>query len=365
MSDPAQPPETMTSSTTHALDRAINNRRAYFEASPDKAINYVRHVIGPALRAAVDEVRTTLPPRHDVDLAKTPNVVHYTSLQALTAMISDGPAAPDNPQADHRPMDYRFLRLYDSANLNDPSEGAYFLKRFTTACDVIRAPAYIASFVTTDRPVPHPTGRLTTHGASDNLVFWRHYGHDGRGCSISIPADCFAPDRSDLSLRAVAYGSQAADEDAARLGLVVGRLRPVLADASPPGSPLERQVAATILESLGELPYLYKTSAYKYERECRLVALRSHFEDDGRRPLNGGIRYSFERPPKGLGRLRMYGQHPCLKLSHILSTYSLITLGPAVPNVDSVQYALERLLESVGLRGLSIERSPIPYRLST
>ena len=111
-----------------------------------------------------------------------------------------------------------------------------------------------------------------------------------------------------------------------------------------------------ILESLEEIPYLYKSDAYKYERECRLVALESHFKH------HGGIRYAFEKWSGASGRLRMYGQHPNLSLTNILSTGSIITLGPAVPNADHVQYAIEQLLESVGIAGLPVKLSSITYR---
>ena len=81
----------MTSNTIRALDQAVDNRGAYFTSSSAKALDYVTHVIGPALTVAVNETKTRLPPRHDVDIARIVNVVHYTSLQALFAMICDGP----------------------------------------------------------------------------------------------------------------------------------------------------------------------------------------------------------------------------------------------------------------------------------
>ncbi len=257
--------------------------------------------------------------------------------------------ASEGEQQDVRTTDSRFLRLYDSANLNDPSEGAYFLKRFTRAYDVVKVPGYIASFVSPDRPAEDPAS------IRDNLVFWRHYGKNGQGCSISIPADRFNRQESEPTLRAVAYGSEKANEGAERLHPIMQRLDTVLADARVDAK-LERQVAATILESLGELPYMYKSSAYKYEQECRIVACEADF---GR---YGGVHYAFERRSGDPGRLRMYGHHPCLNLTNVLSTGSVITLGPTVPNLDHVEYALEQLLESVGIGRFPIRRSKISYR---
>ena len=343
----------MTSSLND-LERVVRNRDDYFQAGFPQDIDYAKHVIDPALRDAVNEVKDTLLPRHNVDTTLITDIVHYTSLQALFSMLygriepSDlSEVAPPNRAT----TDHRFLRLYDSANLNDPSEGAYFLKRCTKAYHVVRVPAYIASFIT-----PNETAQNSVNGTRDNLVFWRHYGKEGRGCSISIPADRFASARFDLTLNTVTYGSQEADNDADKIRSVLRYLDPIISKTAR--LDLRRQVAATILESLGEIPYLYKSSAYRYEKECRIVALESGLKS------HGGIRYDFEERPGESGRLRMYGQHPCLEFTNILSTGSIITLGPAVPNADHVQYAIEKLLQSVGIEGVPIEQSEISYRLT-
>ena len=310
------------------------------------------------MSAAIDDLRLDLLPHHEVDVATLGSVVHYTSLRALFAMIHDDvprPSITNNAPRDERPTDFRFLRLYDSANLNDPSEGAYFLNRLTTTHDVVKVPAYIASFVTPDDAANDPA---TTR---DNLVFWRHYGNDGRGCSISILSERFASNPSAFRLRTISYGATKANRDAQKLRPLISSLDPVVRcarDRAVHGDmTLNRQVAATILESLGEISYLYKSSAYQYEHECRVVALQSAFEDDG------GIRHTFDERLGSAGRPRMYGQHPCLNMTNLLSTGTVITLGPAVPNSDNVQYALEQLLESVWNPGTA--HQPLPDTIST
>ena len=349
----------MTSRARSDLDRAITGAPDYLAHSSTKATDYVTHTIGPALSAAIDDLKLDLLPHHDVDVATLGSVVHYTSLRALFAMIRD--VAPRPPitkrdPRDERPTDCRFLRLYDSANLNDPSEGGYFLKQLDTYYDVVKVPAYIASFVTPND---------ATDPAND-LVFWRHYGNDGRGCSISIPSQRFPSTPSTFRLRTISYGHMKAEDDAQKLRPIIRRLDPVVQHArdrsahNPTGdTTLYRLLAVTILESLGELPYLYKSTAYQYEHECRVVALQSDFEkaDD--------IRHTFDQRLDGVGRPRMYGLHPCLNMTNLLSTGTVITLGPAVPNRDNVQYALEQLLASVGIRGLPINLSRIPYRGAT
>ena len=69
------------------LKRAIRGSHAYLNASPRVGIDYIRQVIRPALRDAMKEVKGTLLSQHNVDPKDTNDVVHYTSLQALFAML--------------------------------------------------------------------------------------------------------------------------------------------------------------------------------------------------------------------------------------------------------------------------------------
>ena len=334
------------------LKRAISNGHDYFQAGGSIAIDYIRQIIRPALREAIKDAKHSLLSEHDVDTKSLNNAVHYTSLQALFAMLV-GRAEPSTLSEGARkgdlPTDQKFLRLYNSATFNDPSEGAYFMKRFTRAYDVVHTPAYIASFVTPDKSTDD-----TVTNTRDNLVFWKHYGDDGQGCSISIQTDRLIADQNDVTLRSVTYGSLKADKAANQFRPIVQDLDKLISDDSY--KDLQREVAMTILESLGEIPYLYKSRAYEYEKECRLIAMESTFKD------YGGICHEFEERFDKCGRIRMYGQHPRLNLTNILSTGTVLTLGPAVPNADYVQYAIEQLLRSLNKEGLPIERSEIPYR---
>ena len=214
---------------------------------------------------------------------------------------------------------------------------------------VVHIPAYITSFVTSQPDTTPPT--------HNNLVFWRHYGQEGRGCSIAIPVERFAPDQCAAKLQKVIYDPDKTTTNAGRLRPVLESLGCISAASQEDRQPaLRRLVAAMLLDYLGEIPYLYKSSAYAYEEECRIVAMECDLED------HGGIYYDFVARPRGPGLWRMYGQHPCLRLTNILATDTVITLGPSIPNKDYVQYAIEHLLRSIGISGLKIEQSEIPYR---
>ena len=335
------------------LKQVIENRHAYLRSGVLGSTEYIRYGIRPAFLNVVNDVKDTLLSRHNVNPTVTKTVVHYTSLRALFTML-DGGVEPSQLSGGTRGIrsspDHKFLRLYDSANLNDPSEGAYFMNRVPSETyNALRTPAYIASFIT-----PRKTAKDPVKEARDNLVFWRHYGDGGRGCSLSIPVDRFTSNQFTLMLRAVIYGSPKADEAAGQLRLPIEMLDKIMSEDLD--TDIQREVAVTIRDGLGEIPYLYKSSAYKYERECRIVAMESAFED------YGGVCHDFEQRFSKSGRIRMYGRHPRLNLTNILSTGTVITLGPDVQNVDYVEYALEQLLQSLDIRNLPIERSKIPYR---
>ena len=333
------------------LKQVMDNRHAFFSSGAQRAIEYVRYGIKPAFLDAVNDVKDTLPSWQHVDPTVTKAVVHYTSLRALFTML-DGGVEPPKLSGGRYSTDQQFLRLYDSANLNDPSEGAYFMKRVpTTMNNPLRTPAYIASFITPRKTAEDPVEDPVKE-ARNNLVFWRHYGDGGRGCSITIPADRFTSNRYDLMLRTVIYGSTKANEAADKLRLPIEMLEM----SEDLDTDIRREVAVTIRDGLGEIPYLHKSSAYMYERECRIVAMESAFED------HGGICHDFGKRSSKSGRIRRYGRHPLLNLTNILSTGTVITLGPDVPNVDYVEYALEQLLLALDVRDLPIERSKIPYR---
>ena len=334
------------------LQEVIENRHDYFERGLPRAVEYVKNSIREVFFSTTKDVRETLLSNRKVDPMVTKHVVHYTSLQALFMMLNGSAEPIKLPRGTRksRPADERFLRLYDSANLNDPSEGVYLMKRFRTeTSNDMRIPAYIASFITPDKKA-----KDAVQEARNNLVFWRHYGDEGRGCSISIPVDPLTRNQHGLILRTVAYTKSAADKAASQLRPGVKMLDKMMSKDLHPD--IRREVAIVIRDGLGEIPYLYKSSVYNYERECRIVAMESAFKK------YDGISYDFDKRDGKSGRIRMYGRHPLLTMTNILSTGSIITLGPDVPNVDYVEYALEQLLRSLDRRGLPIERSEIPYR---
>ena len=379
------------SSKIQDLQAAIRNGREYFSSGDPMDVAYIKYTLRDVLRDAVNAVKSEFIHDHEANTNSSALVVHYTSLGTLFSMLHGGAeplhrersvatgsttredadassepapttslneagASTTAHKNDAAPTDRRYLRLYDCANLNDPSEGIYFLRALVNPEDtlgildhVVHIPAYITSFVTSQPNATPPK--------YNNLVFWRHYGQEGRGCSIAIPVKRFAPDQCAAKLQKVIYDPDKTTTNARRLRPILECLGCISAASQEDRQPaIRRLLAAMLLDYLGEIPYLYKSSAYAHEEECRIVAMECDLRN------HGGIYYDFVARPRGPDLLRMYGQHPCLCLTNILATDTVITLGPSIPNKDYVQYAIEHLLRSIGITGLKIEQSEIPYR---
>ena len=183
---------------------------------------------------------------------------------------------------------------------------------------------------------------------SNNLVFWRTYGREGEGCSLKlhIPRD---------RLRKVLYGA----DEVKRAGKL---LRPVL-DALYPlvnirkrshKKEVREELAEVIWRYLEKIRYLYKSEAYEYERECRFVIPELDADKDK-------IRFEYKEQNNSPD-VRHYYEHENLKVENILTTDSLITIGPRVSHPYNMSYYIKSLLTKAGLVGPKIKLSKIPYR---
>ncbi len=233
------------------------------------------------------------------------------------------------------------LRLYDSLHLNDPDEGNYFFSNFDLPekykwiGERDMSHAYIASFI-----IPNSEKDM-----NDNLVFWREYGDEGEGCSLSLPIP-----RS--RLQKVLYGTEGLERTCEELGSVLNFLDPLL---EIDNSSIQEILAATVWESLERIRYLHKDEAYKYEKECRFVVAESNIDKDK-------VHFEDQDPQKSPAHVRHYYELEELRIQSLLSTGSIITLGPCVSHPDNVEYYLKILLQRAYLGGQKFKTSRIPYR---
>ena len=306
--------------------------------SEEETHAYIRDIICPQLRKMVANFVPAIKERHELS-ANDFNLVHYTSVDTLIKILERGQDG--------------FLRMYDSAHFNDPDEGRY-LTRITKddndASDWLSASveghAYITSFVLARQE--------SSNATNDDLVLWRTYGNEGHGCSIEMPGTQFVGKA--LPLLRVLYGKCRALKTWAELEEPVDGIRSALDVVSSNiyKDSIDRIVKKAIADELEAVSYLYKSEAYDYENECRLVVTEYGMPN---RP-----EYQYIGSDSGHEDVRQYYEHEMLSIKNLLVTGTTITLGPSVKNQDKIEPYLRYLLNLAGLVGPDIKRSRINYR---
>lgn len=321
--------------------------REHFDRTGDLDKRYVDQIVVPQFADVLDALCLGIEESpHIVIEGETACVIHYTSISTLVSLLRG--AEVDNISLNEF-VDSRSssLRLYASSHFNDPDEGNYFIrylnlpKEHDWVGEKTATHAYIASFIIPD---PHPRRDM-----SDNLAFWRTYGREGTGCSLTLRI----PSRH---LSKVVYGSTAIPDIRDRLIPVLDVLKPLVAIRQRSiGWNIQEVLAEAFWKSLAKVRYLYKSQAYDYERECRFVIPEAGDKTE--------IFFEIEEQGEAVTRVRHYKEHPDLSVKSILSTGSSITLGPCVPDPYNLTFYLEDLKVKAGLREPQVKVSRIPYRV--
>ena len=239
------------------------------------------------------------------------------------------------------------LRLYDSAHLNDPDEGNFLIRsldpegKYNWISEGSIAHAYVTSFI-----IPKKDKDMR-----DNLVFWRAYGSEGEGCSLTV----HVPPQH---LRRVVYDPVEVQDTVQKLLPTLQTIEPIVAVKQPFEHQIKRELSDAFRESLGQVQYLYKSQAYEYEEECRFVITRSEVSENQ-------IYFDY-RHQDGSAHLRHYCEHEDLDLERMAVSGSAITLGPRVFRSDDVRRSLEVLRSRAGLENrLQVRPSRIPFYRKT
>ena len=295
-----------------------------------------------ALKAMDEDLRPALAALEQAILRphKIPNntrVVHYTSVNVINSIFQRLRTEKDVS-----------LRAYDTVHVNDPTEGRYFLALFPSNVpwvrgkDVLRysaGHAYITSFIV------DKTG--DTH---NRLEFWREYGDEGEGCSLSFRVSEQLP-----TLWAVTYEISDMRPTVTVIVHAINQLKS-LADATSGQTRrrVEERLKGMIWTVLNRIRYLYKSDAYAYEKECRFVPPIEEVEDD--------VRFEYGDRDDRSPRIRHFVEHSELNIrKRVLVTDSGIVLGPALYRADNVKYYLDRMIKDVDLP-TSVEVSRLPYQ---
>ena len=362
-----------------AIEEAIMRARAYMDdGSEGSAARSIIDAYSLEVERALSELHLVAP-CFDKDA-----VIHYTGLNILYALIHkridpEEELARDKTDTDNVnvPLENNdCFRLYDTLHANDPDEGRYINRHWpegtkwiwrTTANSInslgtsdtlenaTGAPnhydyAYYISFVRADK----------SRDMADNLVFWRTYGREGEGCAIQIPLRQFIlkdscgnlQDNTKLPLYEVLYGQKGVSK---LMAFFEDVLRLVNEALSTDLSSIGKGVIGSIQQQMNVFRYLYKSDAYDYEKECRLVI--------------PGINVSprevhYEEKPDGFGgsRIRHYLLRGETGISDFLVTDSSIVIGPCVNHTSNVVDFVNTMLKRWHLSGPDVRLSNIQYR---
>ncbi|MBF2754374.1 MAG: hypothetical protein ISN29_03835 [Gammaproteobacteria bacterium AqS3] len=262
--------------------------------------------------------------------------VHYTNMETVYSMLNNLPCETDEPP--HH--ESRGLRCYDISATNDPNEGKYFLneiqKKYELPEEIItprKNPPFSCSFIGGKK------------GVEDELMYWQSYGQDGLGCSIALPK-IIRPEK----IYKVAYEKRALEKCAEEFGGILQRYKGYWKDKLSEEN--KNAFIEEILEYFVVLRFLYKDSAYKHERESRILI---PYQDIGEKE------HSFDYKP-ATSHIRKYVDTDALKTKNLLQSGSIITIGPRVPDLERVRTLFEQLGKQKGLRGPRFVASSIPYR---
>ena len=289
-------------------------------------------------------------PQPDESETSSLRLAHYTSLQAIISMLQD----PDGG-----------LRLSDSATMNDPDEG-----RATTDDRLFSGlltdqstaqwlrdryeSAYLCCFVGVVGKKEAPID------AGDDLLYWRLYGNECRGVSITMPPHFARPLVESCVVRRVTYTDEPRfrnDIDLTSISNILTELDHLRSCALEAN--LWHKVCWEVLPSCDRLfaqRFLRKRSHYSMESEYRVVVFDVHdVSGDPDEP-----RISCRGMHVQSGLCRRFVQVPQLSCKAFLTTNTQITIGSNVSEVDEARKAITELLQA-----RDIAPSVVPVRVST
>ena len=291
--------------------------------------------------------------------------IHYTSIGTLVSMLQHVAEDKEHVINKNNNVNNRknnILRAYDSVHFNDPNEGKFFTRNFPEKYKELleneHHNAYISSFI-------RSSSQDKNGNISDDLVFWRTYGKDGEGCSLSLMID-------PSCLQKVVYGQDQMIKNMEDFVPILENLADghskLQSSIAKMHQPAKKQLETKLVEItwgyLEKIRYSYKSEAYEYENECRFILTESDIDmDKEKEKEDRQIRYEYWRNSNP-ACLRHYYEHEKFKIESMLATGSRIVLGPCVSEVDDVNRCIQELLGRAGLSGIDVIYSGIDYRKS-
>lgn len=289
-------------------------------------INSARTLLQEVIRKLVYEL-TQLSTDHK-------EVVHYTSMDGMLKILQE-----------MRDAESPAFRMYSTEHFNDPEEGRFpyihqevdkIYSSITKKFNWLKKPvlkqsehAYVCCF-----------SSPKIERAEDNLMFWRLYGDDGKGCSIKTKLNALKESiigRNSI-IAPVQYRNWG-DRENNKKNMLKGIKRILVnlngwVEQTNAQHLFTESVCDDIWLSIQPFRFSQKSEYYKHEEELRCI----RFEDS-----NAHVEYDTTIP----NQVRRYVPGPLLK--KLFVTGSVITVGPAVKSPDIVKNLLVNELQKIGI----------------
>ncbi len=276
------------------------------------------------------------------------NLVHYTTWKNALDMLSED---HENP----------VLRMYNYEQSNDPNEGQIRPPEWEK---VEQEANWLDEFLKGDsRWAEELKFGGSTYGCSfssgpadveDDLTYWRLYGNNGQGCSLKISrthgARVHKVRYRDKNFDTRCPDEEKEDEQVAERLKELFRAGKEIVDCAPADSH-RNAVGKAVAEGLRRVVYAYyhliKDKAYVEEKEWRMIEVM---------PQPGEVRY--DSASEDL--VKRYVEGP--PFNRLLSTASVITIGPTVLNRGAARAYFEHLAWGHELDYVSVKNSNKIYR---
>ncbi len=256
------------------------------------------------------------------------NWVHYTAWKHTFEMFNESPC----------------LRMYNYEHSNDPEEGKIVPCEWKKVEKGARS--WLEEFLEPWHIEEVKLGGTTygcsfssgSSGVEDDLTYWRLYGNDGQGCSLKITV------KPDIQFYRVRYRNKnftkrtrkQKDEDKR----IAGQLENLFEVGKEfvDGLPDEhrKSIGSKVALELSKVLYGYyhmiKDIAYEKEQEWRMIKVLPEPEE-----------VKFDTSPDYL--VKRYIEGPSLK--RLLSSGSVVTIGPTIPNSGAARAFIEHKARTV------------------
>ena len=318
-----------------AIEEGIMNVSNYIEGELEKCTAFIERTRIDSAWATLSNMMDDLDTRFlSIGAAESNEIVHYTSMSKMVAMLE----SMQEPDAS--------FRMYSTEHFNDPTEGRVLYDQEKTNelySTLEEKYDWLGKFPRDSSAQSTAVGAYACCFSSpkdmeDDLLLWRLYGDDGKGCSIKtstlalvehvVPVE-YIDVENIADIQRKTFNAILHIFDNLDRWIREYRIQTVFRDKL-----LSRHLQEQTLAFIAFIRFCAKNHYYQDEQEYRYVRIADIDE---------------VRVEKSSGDIRLYVEGPSLQ--NVLSTGSEITVGPAVDSKMIAARYLNHLLNKAGRKG--------------